>query len=296
MRGWAERSGDKYNGTIRSVGFPTQSNSGPPRRRCPDGCTRTAPIRASFGDFAMKCSGILLAGAVLLASASLVQAQLQFSPIPPRTWGQVKVQAVTGSPNLVEGREVNGPQSVAVDTSASPPILYVADTFNNRVLVFKNALGLSNAQKADYFIGQPDEYTTAFGGPGTSSAVGLSRPSGLAVDKAGNLYVADTGNSRILRYPAPVAAAASGNGIFPDMVLGQKSFASNLPNANLRLPAADTLALQGVQTGLAFDPNGNLWVTDGPNFRVLRYPAAGLANGTNGLAADVVLGQSNFTS
>jgi len=41
------------------------------------------------------------------------------------------------APNLVEGRELLGPQAIAVDTSVTPPILYVADTFNSRVLAWK---------------------------------------------------------------------------------------------------------------------------------------------------------------
>jgi len=39
----------------------------------------------------------------------------------------------------VEGREFYSPQGIAVDNSATPPIVYVADTGNNRVLAWKNA-------------------------------------------------------------------------------------------------------------------------------------------------------------
>ena len=40
------------------------------------------------------------------------------------------------APNLVEGREFNNPQAIAIDSSATPPILYVADFGNNRVLAY----------------------------------------------------------------------------------------------------------------------------------------------------------------
>ena len=42
-----------------------------------------------------------------------------------------------------------GPQGIAVDTSVNPPILYVADYGNNRVLAWKNALGFQRGEFAD---------------------------------------------------------------------------------------------------------------------------------------------------
>ena len=66
----------------------------------------------------------------------------------------------SASPNLVEGREMFGPEGIALDTSVSPPILYVSDTFNNRVLDWKNATGFSNGAPADLVIGQLDPFHT----------------------------------------------------------------------------------------------------------------------------------------
>jgi hypothetical protein len=45
----------------------------------------------------------------------------------------------TANPNLVEQKDLYFPSAAAVDTSVSPPILYVADTGNHRVLGWKNA-------------------------------------------------------------------------------------------------------------------------------------------------------------
>src|SRR5688500_16204034 len=45
----------------------------------------------------------------------------------------------TNAPNLVEGREFFAPQSVALDTSVTPPILYVSDTRNNRIMAWRNS-------------------------------------------------------------------------------------------------------------------------------------------------------------
>lgn len=69
------------------------------------------------------------------------------------------------------------------------------------------------------------------------------------------------------------------------IVLGQPDFVSTKPNHGGR--SARTLNLPG---GIAFDRNGNLWVTDRENHRVLRYPR----DFAVGAAADLVLGQEDF--
>ena len=46
-------------------------------------------------------------------------------------------------PNVVEGREMSTPFGIALDTSVSPPIVYMADTGNNRVLGFQYATQLT---------------------------------------------------------------------------------------------------------------------------------------------------------
>ena len=92
-------------------------------------------------------------------------------------------------------------------------------------------------------------------------------PRGVAFDSAGNLWVADTGNHRVLRFgaaslntPAPVAA---------DTVIGQKDFFSGTANAGgQRLGIGFRHAV-----GLTFDAQGNLYVADFRNARVLRFPA-----------------------
>ncbi len=66
---------------------------------------------------------------------------------------------------------------------------------------------------ADLVIGQPDLFTALVNYPSNSptqaNAQGLWSPEGLAVDAKGNLYVADTCNARVLRFPAPFAQTAA---------------------------------------------------------------------------------------
>ena len=240
------------------------------------------------------CAGVLLSG---LAAMLPGQTPVTFNPVPSRVVGHARLQLVSGAPNLVEGRELNSPVGVAVDTSVSPPILYVADTGNNRVLVWRNARA-ANGSKADIVVGQNDFFATAPLGPGTSSSVGLRSPTGLAVDRRGNLYVMDTGNNRILRYSRVTDLPA--DLIQPNMVIGQTSFSSAQSNQGNPAPTAKSLSFVSGNTALTasmqFDSAGNLWVADAGNARVLRYAANDLTDSSpNGPEADLVVGQASLT-
>jgi uncharacterized protein (TIGR03437 family) len=224
----------------------------------------------------------------------------------------------TGSINLIEGREFQFPtftssgtlgvdSAIAIDASTSTPHLYVSDPGNNRVLGFKDVRSLKPGATADIVIGQPDLLTAlcdyhASGdsttGPTNSN---LCRPIGLAVDQAGNLYVADSANSRVLRFPAPFSY--SGSAPEPaDLVLGQQNFTTSITD-----PTANSMF---VPYGLAFTPSCNLsqtqpcapnglLVSDQVDNRVLYIPmtnGAFTANSDNGKAATIVFGQPGFNS
>jgi uncharacterized protein (TIGR03437 family) len=233
----------------------------------------------------------------------LSEAQTIFNPIPSRIAGQALLQQqgllTAIAPNLVEGREFNNPQAVAIDTSATPPILYVADFGNNRVLAWRNAFGFAKGDFAAKVIGQRDLLSTAPQGPGADLSTGLFAPVALAVDSSGNLYVADAGNNRILRYPSPLLQ--TGDLLTVDLIVGQKDLNGRAPNEGQSAPSEKTVAFATAtstfRAGLAFDAQGNLWVSDPGNNRALRFPVSSLGgSATNEPAADLVLGQTSFTS
>ncbi len=255
----------------------------------------------------MKHLNFISLGASVFCAATALLAQSTLNPLPSREVGQPRMQATSASPNGVEGREVNRPQGIALDTTASPPILYVADTVNNRVLAWRNPVSASNGAKADLILGQRDEFTTLPQGPrspaGSTLSTGLFQPTGLVVDSGGNLYIADTGNNRILRFPRPFDQPPGLQ--LPDFVIGQPSFNSGSPGSTPPLPSPTTLALStgtnnsisGFVVGLAFDSQNNLWVSDAANHRVIRFPASALASGQpSGPAADRVLGQQDYVT
>ncbi len=165
----------------------------------------------------------------------------------------------------------NLPVSTAEDDFGN---IYVSDNVNNRVLQFKPPF--SNGMSASLVIGQPD-FTT--GTPSASTQNGLAGPGGLAFDGSGNLWVVDFLNCRILQYKPPFTTDMNAS-----VVLGQANFTS-------RTAATTSSGLNGPHL-IAFDANGNLWVTDTFNNRALEFkpPFA------NGMAASVAIGQADFVS
>jgi uncharacterized protein (TIGR03437 family) len=251
-------------------------------------------LRAPY--FALKLGLFLLIAGALAGQALFVKPVKVLGD--PNFIGTAANPLLTDStgPNVVEGREVNQPLGIALDTSVSPPIVYIADTGNNRVLGFQYSTQLTAGATADLILGQPDRFTNLAEGPQTSLSTGLRAPTGLAVDGAGNLYVADSGNNRILRYAKPFAQPAGYQ--FPDLIIGQTSFTVGTGNSGG--VKATTLLLSGgsfiPRTGIAFDSAGNLWVTDTGNNRVLRFPVSVLVPNQNAPSADTVIGQADLVS
>ena len=113
----------------------------------------------------------------------------------------------------------------------------------------------------------------------------------------GDLYVVDSGNNRVLRYPKPFSQTGQ---MFPDLYVGQPSLNSRVPNQPNGQVSAQGIFTAGNNqvfvANIAFDSAGNLWMTDPGNRRVLRFPAAAIAKGGGGLTADIEIGQVDFVS
>src|SRR5258706_1466506 len=171
------------------------------------------------------------------------------------------------------------PDGVAVNPRTGR--LFVSDAGHNRVLSWPNALALTNGQPAGLVLGQPSFITTSANNGG-GSAASLDAPTGLAMDAFGNLYVADSGNNRVLEFDAPLSNHAAAR-----LVIGQPGFATgDIDHGGLNEYGLD------YPTGLAVDSYGNLFVADTNNSRILEYPAAL----TTHAAAARVFGQFSFTT
>jgi hypothetical protein len=202
--------------------------------------------------------------------------------------------------NLTDAQGLYGPESVAIDTSVTPNRVYVSDSDNNRVLGWRDAASFSNAAPADLVIGQPDFLSYLCNGiNGAASASTLCEPEGVAVDGAGNLYIADTDNQRVLEYANPFTACGN---TFPciggaaNLVLGQgSSFTSNMCDFDTGGGFSDPASAIDLcyPSGVAVDGGGNLYVADSSNSRVVEYNSPL----TIGAAASKVFGQGgSFTS
>jgi hypothetical protein len=172
---------------------------------------------------------------------------------------------------------LNQPWGVVIDPVTGK--VFVSDVINNRVLRYPSAAAMTNGAAAEAVLGQPN-FTQNING---LSATTLWQPVGMAMDAAGNLWVADERNNRVLRY-ANAATIASGSAA--STVLGQANFTSD----NFPLETASSM----YEPFSVFCIGTTLWVADYGTDRVLRFEnAASLANGA---AASAVFGQPGFTT
>ena len=235
------------------------------------------------------------------------RAQFTLNTVPTREIGQPNLESDKPfdlpnlNPNLVEGRELFSPAGVALDSSVTPPRIYVADMLNNRVLAWKDAVGFKNGAPADKVIGQLDFFSTGLNSTGHSTSAGFFYPTGLAVDQ-GDLYVADSGHNRILRFRKPFETAPDQS--TSDLCIGQEGFTTNGPNypgGQAGKPTANGIRLNDgngnpFNAAIAFDTQHNLWLTDAGNNRVLRYAAADIAKYkfATDISATLEIGQTGF--
>ena len=119
-------------------------------------------------------------------------------------------------------------------------------------------------------------YSGYAGDGGAATLAMLSSPSGVAVDLAGNVFIADTGNQRIRRVDTNgVIATVAGRGTY-----GYSGDGGAATNAQFYNPG-----------GLAVNAEGDLFIADSLNHRIRKVDAQGIittvaGNGTNGYVGD----------
>jgi sugar lactone lactonase YvrE len=177
-------------------------------------------------------------------------------------------------PNVSSTAESPRSGMMATDSQGN---LYVTDDSNNRVLKFNDPFGTDCI--ADEVWGQTSFTNRSHPGTPTASSLNMNSvfSAGVEVDAATNLWVADSGNSRVLRFPAGSKTA--------DLVLGQSSFTT-----------ADTgsgASQMNRCTGVRVHPvTGEVFVLDGEaasNGRLLIFTPPF----SSGMSAARILGQAS---
>ncbi len=194
------------------------------------------------------------------------------------------------------------PTSVAVDGNGT---IYIADTGNDRIRqvdstgiitsLSGSGYGITVDAGGNIYMAVPDSHvirkrtpegliTTVAGtgvqgysgDGGAATAAQLKYPSSVAVDKLGNLYIADVSNNRIRKVdPTGVITTVAGNG-----VLGSGEDGTVATAFSLYRPQ-----------GIAIDTYGNLYIADTGNQRVRKVNPDGIVttvagNGSVGSAGD----------
>ena len=210
--------------------------------------------------------------------------------------------------------------NMAVDSHGN---LYVPDWDNHRVLLYFSPFETDTFAddvwgQADFSgndcnegrgVFQPDSRSLCFRSPFNEGFVG-----GVGLDAAGNLWVANNQNNRVLRFPYDPAKGRAGH--VADLVLGQSSFISGYSGSTLNrmhapaavrvspsngwlyvadslndrmlifkppftsgMPASGTLG-SGLRlpAAIEFDLEGNIWISDAVNNQLLRFNPASVVD------------------
>jgi len=210
------------------------------------------------------------------------------------------VAGVAGGTGSADGTgaaaRFNVPSGVAVDASGNT---YVADTRNSTIRKIEYGGTVSTLAGSAGVLGSAD---------GRGSAASFYDPCGVAVDAAGNVYVADSGNAAIRKissagvvttlagspaYAVAIANGESANGesVSTTLVPGNPTPIPLFPiNGGNGGDGTGSAAQFGDPAGLAVDSAGNIYVADSGYDSIRKVTPAGVVTtlagtpGTSGIA------------
>lgn len=170
---------------------------------------------------------------------------------------------------------------------------YLTDTYNDRIRKV-DPLGVITTIAGDGFntcgveagIGDDSCHGRFAGDGGPAITASLNRPSGMARDHAGNIYIADRDNNRIRKIdPSGIMTTVAGNG---------QNDANGLclpPSPGIGDGGPATSGCLGGPLSVAVDRAGNLYIADAVNARIRKVDTAGIittyaGNGERGTSGD----------
>jgi sugar lactone lactonase YvrE len=143
---------------------------------------------------------------------------------------------------------LNSPQDVAVDSAGN---IYIADSLNHRIRKVSASSGIITTIAGNGNSG--------YNGEGSATSAELNDPAGLAIDSAGNVYIAEQASHRVRKVtPGGTISTVAGIGIGGFGGDGGPATAARLYNP----------------VHIALDRAGNLYIADTYNHRVRKVSAA----------------------
>lgn len=208
-----------------------------------------------------------------------------FVPFADAYYTGIPASVVVGQPDFVSSSANQGGSTPTANTLSNPignsqsgGKLCVVDQGNNRVLIW-NSIPTQNNRGADIVLGQPDFVSNTANNGGVSART-LNGPNNCWFGE-GEFFVVDVQNRRVLVWNS----VPTSNFQAADVVVGQPDF-STTSNGSTQSKISFPF--------MATTYNGKLFVSDrANNNRVLIWNSIPK---TNGVAADVVVGQPDFST
>jgi sugar lactone lactonase YvrE len=169
------------------------------------------------------------------------------------------VAGYSGDGRLAAFAELNSPTGLTVDADGN---LYIADSANNVIRRVDAKTGIITTVAGDYAADKANDGLGGFsgdGGPATSAQ--LNDPQGIAVDGAGDLFIADTFNNAI-REVTPA-------GTISTVVNAATATGGTPPAGSEKSGVAPTASRLNTPYGVAIDPStDDLYIADTTNSKI----------------------------